>query len=120
VHGDSDQIGFVVSCLFYQAINKDELHKWTYEVIKKYDELPIYIYDLAYFDEPLFHISKVIGFVPHWPFSLEDKQALDGIAYKRGVEPYDCPLTKEEALKKLEECPHIEKKFREIFPFIEF
>lgn len=72
IRENSDEIGFVVSCLFHQTINKDELHEWVYKTIKEYDELPLYMYDLADFNESLFHICRVIGFVPHWPFSSED------------------------------------------------
>lgn len=120
VHGDSGEIGFVLSCLYRGAIKNNDFTQWTYSIISKYNELPLYIYDLADFDGNRLHLERIIGFSPYWNASEKEKLTLYGIAYKRGFEPYDCPLTKEEALKKLEQHPHIEKKFREMFPFIEF
>jgi hypothetical protein len=120
VNGDSSLIGFVEYCLYSAAITDKDIQNWSMHMIEKYDDLPLYMYDLPDFKKEDYNLYKLIGFATSWGFSEEDKDALYGIAYKRGFTPYDCPLTKEGAIRRLEECPHIKKKFREIFPFIEF
>jgi hypothetical protein len=120
VNGDSSLIGFVVRCLFNSAIEDKDIRDWSMHMIEKYDDLPLYMYDLPDYKKGDYNLPELIGFATSWKFSEKDSEALYGIAYKRGFEPYDCSLTKEEAIKRLEECPHIEKKFRDTFPFIDF
>ena len=117
---DNSLIGFVERCFYNSAIIDKDIRDWSIYMIKKYYQLPVYIYDLIDFKKEDYNLHKLINFATGWKFPETDKEALYGIAYKRGFEPYDCPLTKEEAIKRLKECPHIEKKFRETFPFIEF
>ncbi len=120
VQGDSSLIGFVERCLYNSAIEDKDIRDWSMRMVVQYDELPTYMYDLLDFKKEDYNLHELINFSIGWGFPEKDKEALYGLAYKRGFEPYDCPLTKEEAIKRLEECPHIEKKFRETFPFIEF
>ena len=62
---NSDDLGFVIGCLFSQAINLCEFRLWVDSVIEKLpaDLIPNYMFDLAGFDGHLFEISKIIGFV---------------------------------------------------------
>ncbi len=115
---DSRELGFVFPCLFKQAITLEEMKKWCYEVIRSHDEYPDYILDIIDFSGAIAHLYKTVGFSPHWPFAEEDKLALYGIAYKRGRDMYDCPISKKQALEELRRRPVIEKYFKEIFPFI--
>lgn len=118
---DSDEIGFVIPCLFSGSLTREEFKLWIYSVIEKYDNLPIYIYELADFNDSLFKITKVIGFVPHWPFSDKARFALSGLAHKRGFEfKDDSRLTKEQSLKILKRYPEVEERFRRTFPFIKY
>lgn len=113
---DSDRIGFVYACLFHQALDVSELNKWA-EV--NYDvDSPGYMLDLIGFDAPLFHLSKVIGFAPVWSRSSEEENALYGIAYSRKNELFDCPISRSEALKFLNDNPHILDRFKKEFPFL--
>ncbi|ENV6905406.1 hypothetical protein JT015_000447, partial [Neisseria gonorrhoeae] len=45
--------------------------------------------------------------------------ALTGIAFLRGIDVYDPPISKEKALKALEKHPEIYQKFQHFFPFVE-
>lgn len=118
---DSGKIGFVLTCLYRDAITDEEFLKLIFHIIEHNDDYPPYIIDLTDYKGDRLWLVKTIGFSTGWPFAEEDDNAIYGITYKRGFKPYkDVTITKEEALKKLEECPHVEKMFREIFPFIDF
>lgn len=114
----SDELmAFVITCMFCGAISKEELNVWCAEALSL-DKAPAYIYDLMEFQDEIFKVYKVIGFVPYWEHSDIDEYALYGVAVRRGFEPYDMPLTPSEALAHLEASPDIENSFREVFPFI--
>lgn len=115
---DSGRLGFVVSCLFSQALTLEEMKLWLLRVYEEPGNPPLYFIDLLDFNQPLAHIFKTIGFVPHWPHSEAAEEALYGIAYHRGHELFDCRLTREQALAQLEQHPYITAKYREEFPFI--
>lgn len=119
---NSQDLGFAIHCLFFNAIDMDEFKLWLQEVIKitPVDKIPYYFYDLVDFDEPLFHISNVIGFVPDSNLSPAQDNALTGIAYLRGVDIYDPPVSKEKALTALKKNPQIMKEFKRFFPFVKF
>ncbi|WP_203646269.1 hypothetical protein [Pseudomonas sp. RtIB026] len=110
-------MAFVITCLFCGAISKEELNVWCAEALSL-DKTPPYIYDLMEFQDEIFKVYKVIGFVPYWEHSDVDEYALYGIAVRRGFEPYDMPLTPSEALTHLEASPDIENSFRKVFSFI--
>ena len=118
--GDSDRIGFVISSLFAGAVDLKELQEWAVGVLTQEQDTPLYLVDLAEFNDAIYKIYKVIGFVPHWPHPGEQKDALTGIAYKRGRVPGDSLLSREQALQKLADFPHIEAAFRAEFPFVKF
>lgn len=60
-----------------------------------------------------------MGFTPYWDLKHEEVKALAGIGYKRF--PGFCSdfVGREAALRALEKNPHIERIFRETFPFID-
>jgi hypothetical protein len=115
---NSATIGFVVSCIFTGAIDKQELRAWADHVLMTTETSPLYIVDLSTFDEPLTHLFKIIGFVPHSGLSDEEKVALAGIAFMRGHEQFEPLPTREEALAALARYPQVLTRFRETFPFI--
>lgn len=117
---DSERIGFVTSCLFGQALDIEEMKQWVTNLLAAEQDTPLYLIDLLDFKGPLSDIFKVVGFVPHWPFGEDAELALYGIAFKRGRQPYDCPLNREEALQKLAQYPQVESAYRSEFPFIAF
>jgi hypothetical protein len=118
----SDEIGFVIAALFCSALSLDELHKWCFELIssKEIDDFPPYIFELADFKGPLVGVHDVIGFAPVWKHTKDDRAALYGIAAKRKIERYEWPVSPDVALKKLNERPEIERRFKATFPFIEY
>lgn len=116
---NSARIGFVVSCLYAEALNIEEMKQWVMQIYEGSETPPTYFVDLLDFKPPLYTITKVIGFVPNWAYSEDEELALFGIAYLRGRVPYDCPLSRDEALLKLKSHPAIEQKFRAEFPFVD-
>lgn len=115
---DSSRIGFVMSCLFTRALSLDEMKQWAICVYEENESPPLYFIDLLEFKPPLSNIFKIIGFVPHWPYGEEARQALYGIAYMRGRQSIDCPISSDEALEIMRQYPQVEERFRKEFPFI--
>ena len=115
---NSATIGFVVSCAFAGAINTKEIQAWADHVLVTADSCPPYLVDLSTFDEPLSHIYRVIGFVPHCGLSDTERDALVGIAFVRGREQVEPIPTREQALAALAGHPHVLARFRDAFPFI--
>ena len=117
---NSATIGFVVACLFAKAIDKDEMHAWADHIFATTDSCPSYLVDVSTFDEPLFHISRVIGFVPVSGLSDSEQVALVGIAFLRGRDQFEPAPTREQAVSALATHQHLVTRFRETFPFIIF
>ncbi len=83
------------------------------------EDIPFYIFDLADLDEEIDNIYNIIGFVSSYSLSKLRRNALTGIAFLRGIDVYDPPVSKEKALKALKKHPEIYQKFRHFFPFVE-
>ncbi|MFE3957753.1 hypothetical protein ACFXPS_26710 [Nocardia sp. NPDC059091] len=117
---DSQTIGFVVDCLFCQAIDRAELRKWCPHVVITNDleHIPQYIFNLMDFDEGAADVFRVIGFVPT-KIRGADESALYGIAYLRGIDVFDSPTSPSAASKALEARPVMLQRFREVFPFVD-
>lgn len=114
-------IGFVVDCRASSAITFEEFIEWCFYMIKQYDDLPTYMYYLVDCKN-LSEVREVIGFNVFPDINEKESEAVWGIAAKRGVdieERYERMITRKKALKRLEQYPHIEKRFRETFPFID-
>lgn len=116
-----DVIGFVISCLYSCAITDDDLKKWSENVIRDNDvsETPDYIFELVDFDGDRLKILNLIGFPFEWKASKSQRNALYGIALKRGEDLGD-ECSQSVAMKSLEKHPEVELRFRETFPFINF
>ncbi|ENW4206550.1 hypothetical protein GVE35_000913, partial [Neisseria gonorrhoeae] len=80
---------------------------------------PFYIFDLADFNGGIGDIDNIVGFVSSYSLSKSKKNALTGIAFLRGIDVYDPPISKEKALKALKKHPEIYHKFKRFFPFVE-
>ena len=107
--------------MFYDAINLSEFKLWLDIVVRDtpIDTIPLYIFDLIYFNKSIGEIYDVIGVVNYGYISNDQKNALTGIAFLRGIDVYDPPVSKEKALKALEKYPEIYQKFQHFFPFVE-
>ncbi|ARB04359.1 TPA: hypothetical protein ACFP4U_001639 [Neisseria lactamica] len=118
---DSDDLGFAIKCLFSQSIDLNEFKLWIEQVIRDMpiEDIPFYIFDLADLDEEIDNIYNIIGFVSSYSLSKLRRNALTGIAFLRGIDVYDPPVSKEKALKALEKHPEIYHKFKRFFPFVE-
>ena len=117
---NSEDLGFALMCLAYQAITIEELKKWLDIVLMDTptEELPNYFFDLI--DGDVFDIFKNMSYVPHSSLSRYEKYALEGIAYIRKVRSLSDMLAKEEtALKSLQNNPQILERFKKFFPFVE-
>lgn len=117
---DSEDFNFVLGCLYSQAIDLAEFRIWIERIIETtpVEDIPFYIFDLVDFDGYLYEISKIIGFVPDDYLSNDEKNSLYGIAFLRGADIYDPPVTRDEALKAVERNPNILERFKSLFPFI--
>jgi len=114
----SDELmAFVITCLFCGAISRDELNFWCGQALAL-NNAPVFLYELMDFHDEIFKVYKVIGYVPHWEHAEDDEHALYGIAVRRGFEPYDMPLTSDEALARLDASPNVERLFSQVFDFI--
>ena len=118
---DSDDLGFAITCLFSQSIDLNEFKLWIEQVIRDMpiEDIPFYIFDLADLDEEIDNIYNIIGFVSSYSLSKLRRNALTGIAFLRGIDVYDPPVSKEKALKALKKYPEIYQKFQHFFPFVE-
>src|SRR5262245_53832206 len=115
----STTIGFVVSCLFSEAIDKKELQAWADHILASTDTCPPYVADFGNFDREICHIFEVIGFVPHCDLSDPERDALIGITFARGRTRFEPLPTREQALAQLRSHPQVLALFRATFPFIE-
>ncbi len=118
---DSFLIGFVSDSYGTYAITTEEMRNWVYELIKKYDELPSYIYDLTE-AKNVCEFDSMVNFPMSSSISSGELAALFGIAFKRENYPENTELniSKKHALKALKDNPQLEKRFRGTFPFIDF
>lgn len=118
---NNSDLNFVLANLYSQSININEFNRWIDMIISHMptNEIPNYLFDLIDFNQPLFHISKIIGFVPDNDLSEAEQNALTGIAFLRKISLYNTDMTKERALKALEGNPHILNRYKLFFPFVE-
>ena len=118
----SEDIGFVKSCLIKGAITNKEFNDWVEYVIvnDKVDDLPLYIFDLIDFNVSFYELINIIGFTPDPILTEDEDNAIYGIAIKRFGNDLDIPISNNEALRALERNPLISKRFKSIFPFINF
>lgn len=115
---NDELMGVVLACLFCEAISKAEFQIWCAQSTTL-ENAPYFLYDLMEFDGEIFKIYQIIGSVPYWEHSDDEEYALYGIAVRRGMKPYDMPLSVDETLEKLDAAPTVEQEFRQAFGFIE-
>lgn len=118
----SEDIGFVKSCVIKGAITNKEFNDWVEYVIvnDKVDDLPQYIFDLIDFNGSFYELINIIGFTPDPILTEDEDNAIYGIAIKRFGNDLDIPISNNEALRSLDRNPLISKRFKSIFPFINF
>ncbi len=115
---NSKDIDFAVDCL-----NLEDLKKWVYYVLENsdIDDVPTYLFDILDLKEE--HKARSVQPWLGGDFTSQEYMAFEGIERKRGLYldlEYDGRPTDKEAIQALKDCPHIEKRFREAFPFIEW
>lgn len=115
-----------MACLLYGAITNEEFKEWIYLVIEHVDEMPGYLFDILDCKETdgfKLSVYKMIGFTPSYELTDDESTSLTGIAVKRGLTDLkweDDPINSlEEAKRVMSDNPHVEKRFRETFPFID-
>lgn len=125
--GDSDDLGFAVTCLFTRAITQDEFTAWVYWAIEHAEnDLPGFFFELDDFGPFLKDIYAAIGFAPSSGLSDCERDALAAIGYRRGLlEPAPDSIgigerqSPEQAAACLARHPHNETRFRAAFPFLD-
>ena len=117
----NNDMGFVLSCLSAGLINFDQLKEWLFYVIEQQDDYPTYFFDIIDLEDRRdFYEYEVIGYSPSWGYTDKTFKALRGIGYKRWPDYKNDGVSRKVGLKHLEANPHIETRFRETFPFIEW
>ncbi|MFD3428477.1 hypothetical protein [Nocardia fluminea] len=117
---DPSTIGFVVGCLFCEAIDLNDLREWALHVVveNEVDDVPEYILNLTDPVDSRAHVVNVIGFSAGGNRVREMEACLYGIAYLRGVDVFDPPVSRASAEEALLACPDVMREFRSTFPFI--
>lgn len=120
---NSEDIDFAGTCVISSIITFEEFKKWLYLIIEQSDQIPEYVYDVLdlnrKFDFTL-RSYQILGFDIGYEGTISEENALYGIGYRRNPNYRSDAVSREEALKALVENPHIEKRFREMFPFIDW
>jgi hypothetical protein len=114
---DSDEIGLVVACFIYSAVDYDELRSWAQHVIVTRDSYPLYVVDLLEFKDSKQRIYAVIGFVPDSSLRSQDKATLMQIAYDRHGVVNDCATVAVLKDRNYRSATFIER-FTSTFPFL--
>lgn len=114
-------LSFATYCLLSAAINSQEFKLWLEKVVLDIpaDNTPFYIFDLIDFEGEVADIYNILNFVPNTDLSKDQDDALTGIAFLRGIDIYDPPVSKEKALKALKKHPEIYQRFQHFFLFVE-
>lgn len=113
---DSGDLDFVIQCLMTGAIDVPELRAWCDHLMVSTGEVPLWVFDLATFDEAPFHVFRVVGFVPHG--SDADRHAVAGIALRRGRSVDTTVFDPAKAQAALRGHPEVLRQFKEAFPFL--
>ncbi|WP_253814715.1 hypothetical protein [Nocardia amikacinitolerans] len=117
---DPGTISFVLACLFCQAISLDEMKQWSLHIVmsNRAEEIPSYIFELIEYEGSLAGVVRTIGFSPDDGAVSLIEPAIYGIAFERGVDVYDPPITKRAAGVEIRSHPEVLDTFFETFPFI--
>ncbi|MFD3511049.1 hypothetical protein [Nocardia sp. NPDC058666] len=118
--GDSRAINFVVGCLFCQAISIAEMKEWALRLIveNQVEDIPPYIFDLLDCEESIDSVMDAIGFAPDDNEVPTLESEIYGIAFMRGVDVYDPPISRADAEKAIRNSPSVMDEFATAFPFI--
>ncbi|MVU81349.1 hypothetical protein GPX89_29415 [Nocardia sp. ET3-3] len=81
-------------------------------------DIPQYMFDLVSVGDELGKVSEIIRFSPKGLTKQED-DALYGIAFHRGKDVFDPPLSPAAAKSALVARPDVLEHFRDTFPFID-
>lgn len=116
----SSTISFVIACLFCEAIDLDDLREWALHVVisNEVDDIPDYILDLTDRAESRADVVMTMGFSVGDSRTSVMEPALYGIAYMRGSDVYDPPVSRAVAELELQRNPAVLREFRDTFPFI--
>lgn len=119
--GDSEDIAFAQDCLISGVLKLEEFKDWLYIVVNTEELVPSYVWELLDLNNKHeYNPIRILEYAPVWRHSGNESDALRGIGYKRHVDFTSDAISREDALRKLKENPHIEERFRAAFPFIDY
>lgn len=112
-----EEISFATVCILSQALSYEEFRFWVEEKIRYTANLPHTFFDLLEIGESPKLLFLYTG---NLAVSYTDSQylAIDGIAYLRGITPYEKP-SKVDAKEALRRNFGILERYQEMFPFVE-
>lgn len=123
---DVEPVAFARLAFERGAIIAPEVREWVWHVVgllteEEVTRLPPFFFDYADFKSEdrtdFFRVSQPYGGAAH---SKEEKQAMEAIAWRRGVNTAWTLFDRATAERAEARNPQIEKRFREFFPFIEW
>ncbi|WP_157757132.1 hypothetical protein [Pannonibacter phragmitetus] len=124
IKNDGADIQFATTCLVVGAVTFSEYKNWMFYVVEhSEDDVPSFFWDVIDVKEKYdftLKIADYMGFCPSWDPPRSEFNALIGICFRRFPDHYEDTVSKSEALAALESHPSVERRFREIFPFIEW
>lgn len=120
---DGADIGFSTSCLICGVVTFSEFKEWLYIVIERSDDVPEYVFDILDLKDKFeytLNTGRILGFHPGWGGTDDERKAIYGIGFRRFPDFKTDAYLKDDALQSLERNHHIEQRFREMFPFIDW
>lgn len=117
---DSSDIDFALACLMAGAIHFGEFKEWLYFVIEHADDPPHYLFDMLdvelYVD---FKPIRIRGWHSEPDFTDDERDALEGISFRRNISSFEDRITRTQAIAKLQSNPVFFNKVKDFFPFVD-
>ncbi|MET8773911.1 hypothetical protein ABZV58_02685 [Nocardia sp. NPDC004654] len=96
------------------------MKQWSLHVVmsNRVEDIPPYIFELVEYEGSLAGVVRTIGFSPDDGAVSLIEPAIYGIAFQRGVDVYDPPITRRAAEVAIRSHPEVLGEFFDTFPFI--
>ncbi len=110
-----ERIGFLIKCLFLEAITLSEVNGWATRVIASEANYPLELLELMEYKGTKAGIYKLFRKMPYIKLSKEEEKAIVGIAYKRKLATKYSQYSQNVGEKALAAESHIKELFEQEF-----